>query len=45
MRIKIGILVITALAPFAVSLIPTMYVILVYYYQSTYPVSAFYGLL
>lgn len=36
---------VTALAPFAVSLIPPLYVLLVYSYPFTYPVSALYGLM
>ena len=42
-RAKTGVLVATALAPFGVSLIPPLYVVLVYYYAYTYPLSALYG--
>lgn len=44
MRTKIGILVATALAPFGASLIPALYVLLVYYFSFTYLVSVFCGL-
>ena len=44
MKIKIGILVTIALVPFGASFIPSLYVILVYYFWDTYPVSVFCGL-
>ena len=34
-----------ALAPFVASLIPPLYVVLVYYYQFTYALSGLYGLM
>jgi hypothetical protein len=43
-KIKKWILVATALAPFGLSLIPPLYVVLVYYYSFTYLVSGLYGL-
>ena len=39
-----GVLLGTALAPFGRSLVPPLYVVLVYYYSFTYPVTAVYGL-
>jgi len=45
MKTTMGVLVLTALAPFGLSLVPTLYVVLVYYYPFTYPVTAVYGLL
>jgi hypothetical protein len=44
MKVKVLVLLITALVPFGVSFIPTLYVLLVYYFSFTYPVSAFCGL-
>jgi hypothetical protein len=44
MKAKIGILVATALVPFGASFIPTLYVLLVYYFPFTYFVSVFCGL-
>ena len=45
MKTRIGILMATALAPFGASFIPTLYVILVYYFPFTYFVSVFFGLM
>jgi hypothetical protein len=44
MKTKTWILVTTALAPFAASFIPTIYVVLVYYFQFTYLVPVLCGL-
>jgi hypothetical protein len=44
MKTKAWVLVTTALAPFGASFIPPLYVLLVYYFSFTYPVSAFCGL-
>ena len=44
MKTKIAILVATAVLPFAASFIPTLYVLLVYYFSFTYLVSIFCGL-
>jgi hypothetical protein len=45
MKMRALILLVTALVPFGVSFIPTLYVLLVYYFGFTYPVSAFCGLM
>lgn len=45
MKMKAWVLLVTALVPFGISFIPTLYVLLIYYVSFTYPVSAFCGLM